>query len=222
LFVRLLIAESKAFQGTAKANDFTSKWMDTGTFDLALGVGRVDIGTDGLPKVLVWIHMDNIMLHGPTYEKTSRALSHLMEIALRLGLICQLAKTKPPSNSQTFCGFVYHTGDKPRLEIPDKKFACGLALCNFVKVKNTGPLAGLSLSAATGFLQSLVPATASNIGATYLQCLYSCLHKQMDVTLQGTAQAYYTAVQLDPEAYMELDWWVRSLQRGLKRQFSSE
>jgi hypothetical protein len=219
LFMRLMISESEDFQGDPKPNDFSSKWMADETFDPKMGVGRVEIGKDGLPKVQAWIHVDDILLHGPTYEKTSRALSHLMDMALRVGLICQAAKTKPPAQIQKFCGFIYNTVGKPRREVPEDKIARGLALCHFVKTENTGPLAGLSLSAATGFLQSLVPATGSNIGATYLKALYTCLHQQMDPALRGTAQAYHTAVRLGPEAYLDLDWWIRSLEKGLRCQF---
>jgi hypothetical protein len=221
-FVRLLIAESEDFRGQPKANDFTSKWMDDETFDPDIGVGRVDISMDGLPKILVWIHVDDIMIHGPTQEKTSRGLSHLMDVALRVGLICQPAKTKPPAHRQKFCGFIYDTSLKPRREVPDEKIARGLALCHFLRTELAGPLAGLSLSATTGFLQSLVPATGSNIGATYLKRLYFCLHDQMDPFLRGTSQGYHTAVRLDSEALMELDWWTESLGRGLQRQFQVE
>jgi hypothetical protein len=75
-----------------------------------------------------------------------------------------------------------------------------MSFCIFLKFENMGPLAGLSLVTIV-FLQLLVPAKCSNIGATYLWSLYECLHTQMDPKLWGTTQAYYfTQVKLGPEA----------------------
>jgi hypothetical protein len=44
-----------------------------------------------------------------------------MDLALRLGLICQEVKTKPPSQHQKYCGFLYDTTGIPTLRIPEDK-----------------------------------------------------------------------------------------------------
>lgn len=33
--------------------------------------GRVLIGAYGLPSVLIFLHVDDILIHGPTHQKTS-------------------------------------------------------------------------------------------------------------------------------------------------------
>ena len=40
------------------------------------------LGEDGLPGVLAWLHVDDVLLHGPTSEKFGRALTLVMDEAL--------------------------------------------------------------------------------------------------------------------------------------------
>ena len=156
--LRVLQASSVDFQGHPSQNDFVAYIRDQG-YDPALGTGRVLLGEDGEPSLLIWIHVDDILLHGPTYAKVRRGLDHIMDVALRLGLICQPVKTKPPAQRQRFCGFEYDTVDRPFLAIPEDKLSRAKALVRFLKDEVEGPLARLSLSVVTGVLESLVPAT---------------------------------------------------------------
>jgi hypothetical protein len=80
-----------------------------------------------------------------------------------------------------------------------------------------GPLARLGLSVVTGVLQSLVPATAGNIGSNFLASLYSDLHRGMAPNLRGHKSSYYDHVKVSGSSLDEMDWWFRSLQTGLAR-----
>jgi hypothetical protein len=214
-FLREVIRTSPDFQGTVTVvNDFTSGWNGEG-YNPALGIGRVLISEDGQPAVLIWIHVDDILLHGPTYAKTRRALDHVLAVATRLGLICHPTKTKPPSQIQKFCGFIYDTVSIPCRRLPADKEARAISLIRFLRHEQRGPLAALTLSVVVGYLQSLVPATPSNIGAVYLRELYDCLYSQLDPNKTGTTQAFYSQMSISPQAFACLDWWERAIQRGL-------
>ncbi len=76
---------------------------------------------DGLPAVLVWAHIDDFLIHGPTYEKTARAMQALMDKALDIGLHFNPTKTTPPTRAVKYCGFVYKSKHIPSLRIPTDK-----------------------------------------------------------------------------------------------------
>ena len=42
------------------------------------GEGRVLFGADGLPAVLLWLHVDGILIHPPTLAKLETALDHIL------------------------------------------------------------------------------------------------------------------------------------------------
>ena len=84
----------------------------------AHGTGLVRIGNDGLPVALVWAFVDDFKIHAPTRAKLIMALNAFMDLSLRLGLICQKVKTKPPAQVHKYCGFIYDTTGIPMLRIP--------------------------------------------------------------------------------------------------------
>ena len=98
-FLRTVMNTHPAFQGHPCQNDFASDLQGT-PFDPLKGNGRVLMGADGHPSVLLFMHVDDILVHGPNQEKTVLGLNHLMDTALRLGLICQPVKTKAPRQWQ--------------------------------------------------------------------------------------------------------------------------
>jgi hypothetical protein len=51
-------------------------------FDPELDIGRVLIGSDDPPSCLIWNHVDDIFLHGPTREKCTSALKKILDIAV--------------------------------------------------------------------------------------------------------------------------------------------
>jgi hypothetical protein len=215
-FMRMLVDGCPLFQGTARRNDFLCRLAGE-PFDPDMGTGRVEITTKGQPTCRSWIHVDDILLHGQRRREVNCALTHAMNLALELGLICQPAKTSPPAHKQKFCGFVYDSTGVPKRTVPANKISRALALFSFVRRELHGPLARLALSVVTGVLQSLVPATAGNVGSNFLSSLYADLSFGMDPRLRGHKSVYYDQVELSGSSLDELDWWFCSLQSGLAR-----
>jgi hypothetical protein len=215
-FIRMLQEGCPEFQGTARRNDFLCHLAGE-PFDPALGTGRVKFTTDGQPCCRVWIHVDDILLHGATTAAVTASLTYTMDLALELGLICQPAKTSPPAQTQKFCGFLYDTTDVPVRKVPANKVSRALALLSFIRREINGPLARLGLSVLTGVLQSLVPATPGNVGSNFLSALYTDLSQGMDPALRGHKSVYYDSVSLSGASLDEMDWWFSSLQSGLAR-----
>jgi hypothetical protein len=158
-----------------------------------------------------------ILIHGLTEIQVRAALDYIMGVALELGLVCQPVKTSPPAQVQKFCGFIYETHGVPTCNVPANKTSRALALLSFVRRELTGPLARLNLSVVTGVLQSLIPATAGNIGSNFLASLYSDLHQGMPPKLRGHKSSYYDHVEVSGSSLEEMDWWFTSLQTGLSR-----
>mgnify|MGYP005710614483 FL=1 len=135
------------------------------------------IGSDGEPVVLIWIHMYDILIHGPSSGKFVTAMDALLDTTVQMGLICQPCKLTPPSQRVKFCGFIYDTTDIPQLIIPDNKISRALAMIDYLHHRCHRSFARLIVSMVVGFLQSLVPATPGNIGASFLQPIYKDLHQ---------------------------------------------
>jgi hypothetical protein len=72
-FVRMLKARFEEFQGDPKINCWRTGFSEAG-YDPELGYGYNLIGKDG-GVVKVWAFVDDFLIHGPTYEKTSQALA---------------------------------------------------------------------------------------------------------------------------------------------------
>jgi hypothetical protein len=92
-------------QGEVQINDWRVALEGSG-FAPKLGIGRVLIGSDGPPRCLIWIHVDNSFLHGRTREKCTSALKKILDLTVLLGLICHPTKLKPPAQIHKFCGFL--------------------------------------------------------------------------------------------------------------------
>jgi hypothetical protein len=215
-FMRMLGEGCHLFRGSPRRNDFLSR-LAGDDFDPRFGTGRVEITPHGRPACRSWIHVDDILIHGTRKADVTEALTYTMDLALELGLVCQPAKTSPPASSQKFCGFIYDTEAVPTRKVPPNKISRALALLSFVRREITGPLARLGLSVVTGVLQSLVPATRSNVGSNYLTALYTDLCHGMDPSLRGHKSVYYDPVELSAASLDEMDWWFSSLQKGLSR-----
>jgi hypothetical protein len=72
-------------QGEVLINDWKVA-LEGDKFDPKLGIGRVLIGSDGLTACLIWIHVDDIFLHGPTREKCTSALKKILDLTVLGGL----------------------------------------------------------------------------------------------------------------------------------------
>jgi hypothetical protein len=64
---------------------------------------------------LVWAYIDDFLIHGPTYEKTSRAMQALMHKALDIGLLLNPTMITPSTSA------VNDTKHIPSLRIPTDK-----------------------------------------------------------------------------------------------------
>jgi len=118
--IRQLKTESQTFSGKPVENTWR-KALSGGSYDQRLGHGRTYIGEDGLPAALIWVMVDDFMVHAPTKRKCFQAFSEFMDYSVRLGIICQRIKTKPPAQKQIFCGMEYDTSEAPTLRIPEEK-----------------------------------------------------------------------------------------------------
>jgi hypothetical protein len=125
--IRLILQEVEEMQGEVLIIDLKVAQEGEG-FDPKLGIGRVLIGSDGLPVCLIWIHVDDIFLQGLTRAKCASALKKSSDLTVLVGLICHPSKLKPPSQIQKFCGFLYNSVGTPKLRIPNKKVVRALAL----------------------------------------------------------------------------------------------
>jgi hypothetical protein len=206
--IRLLREESPTFQGTATENTWR-KAMDGKSYDKRLGHGRVYVGDDGLPAALIWGMVDDFMVHGPTKAKCGKAFSEFMDLTVRLGIICQRIKTKPPAQQQIFCGMEYDTQAVPTLRIPEEKVSRGIATIEYlIRQNQDGRLSRLAVAVGNGFLQSLVEGTPARQGQTYLRKLYDKVHELEDT--YGKAM-YYTEISLSEECIEDLSWWTTFL-----------
>jgi len=174
--LRRLAEQEAVFQGHIHENGWRRRLQD-GTHHPAHGTGLIRIGNDGLPVALVWAFVDDFKIHAPTRAKLIVALNAFMDLALRLGLVCQKVKTKPPAQVHKYCGFIYDTTGIPTLRILTEKRSRGLAMIHFLRAGGeTMELSRLTLAVVTGLLQSMVDATPQRVGQTYLRRLYDRLH----------------------------------------------
>jgi hypothetical protein len=169
----------------------------------------VEIGQDGLPVAKLWIMVDDFLVHGSIREQAGRAFGEFMDHSVRLGFICQPIKTSPPAQQQKCFGIIYDTSPVTKLVIPDAKFSRGISTIEFLERTNIQRrLSRLSVAAGGGFLQSLVDATPSRIGQTYLRILYNEVHNMEE--LHGKA-LYYTPIVLSEACMEDLAWWKHFL-----------
>ena len=212
-FRRLVEETLPAFQGQAIQNDFSTGLSGRG-FNPQLGRGRVLLGPDGLPSCLLWLHVDDCLVHGPTKEKCSEGLRQLLDLSVRLGFICQRVKTVPPCQCVKFCGFEYDTVGVPILRVPSEKRHRAYAQLQYV-LRPHQRLCRFGLAICVGNLQSLVPATPSNIGASFLRQVYTCLHACGRSHYDSALEYYAEEISLTHLGRLDLLWWLQCLRLGL-------
>jgi hypothetical protein len=176
-FLRLIFQEVEEMQGEVLINDWKVA-PEGNRFDPKLGIGSVLIRSDGLPVCLIWIHVDDIFLHGPTRAKCKSAFKKIVDLTVLMGLICHPTKLKPPAQAQKLCGFLYDSVGTPKLRIPDNKVVRALALLEFLTRGSRTVLCSLALDVVVGTLQSLVPAIPNAIGASFLHHVYRNIHNE--------------------------------------------
>jgi hypothetical protein len=202
--MRTIRDREPVFQGKIHINTWATAMAD-GSYDPRKGHGRVLIGEDGLPAALIWVMVDDYFIHAPTKRKCQEAFSVFMNNMVRLGFICQCVKTSPPAQRQKFCGMIFDTTKIPTLLIPSAKISRARATITRIRDLNSrGNLTRLSASVLGGLLQSLVDATPSRQGQTYLRSLYDNIHHTSE--LYGR-KLYYTTFQLAEPTIQDLHWW---------------
>jgi hypothetical protein len=118
-FVRMLREKFSEFQGSRRMNSWWTGFQEVG-YDPEKGYGFILESSDGL-AVLVWAFVDDFLIHGPTKEKTERALSLFMDLALDCGLLCHPKKCTLPPQVVRYCGFLIDTRGVPCVRIPIEK-----------------------------------------------------------------------------------------------------
>ena len=216
-FIRYLIDSFPIFQGSPIDNS-PMAYFTKRVYHPEYGEGRVLVDSTGTPVVLIWMHVDDILIHGPTLERLIEALDLLLDTTVKLGLICQPCKTVAPTQTIKFCGFIYNTKDIPQLAIPDNKVSRAIAMIDYLTHGCKRTLSRLIVSMVVGFLQSLVPATPGNIGASFLQSVYEDLHQLQANDNPGTKDFYYCTMELSLESQHCLEWWRKALTLGLSKQ----
>ena len=216
-FIRLVMDSSELFQGTAIDNSLNGYFTQNINHP-TLGEGRILIGPDGLPAVLIWLHVDDLFIHAPTLSKLQAALDHILLITLKLGLICHPSKTSPPSQRVKYCGFEYDTSSTPTIHIPHNKISRAIAMIEYLISGITPTHSRLIVSMVVGFLQSLVPATPGNIGASFLRPVYEDLHSLVTGIAPNTRKAYFCAMDLSEKSQLCLQWWIDALTCGMSKQ----
>jgi hypothetical protein len=206
--LELLRLKSQYFQGQVQQNTWWAHYAFDKPLDPELGHGLVTIGKDGSPVALAWGHCDDFLLHSPTRVKTLRALHDFLDLAVDVGLLCHPGKLTPPCHVVKYTGYLFDTKSVPTLKIPEYKVDRGLALVAYA-LRHKNHISRLALAVVLGVLESLVEATPSHIGHTYLRRLQYILHR---TDWAGNDLPYFSFAILDADCQDELDLWKWLLQ----------
>jgi hypothetical protein len=187
-------------------------------FDTKLGIGRVLIGSDGLPICLIWIHVDDIFPHGPTRAKCTYALKNILDLKVLVGLICHPTKIKPPAQIQKFCWFLYYSVGTHKLRIPENKVVRDLALLELLMRGSRTIICRLALAVVVGTLQSFVPATLHAIGASFLNHVCRNIHNETLEIFDDIHDFYHSGMALAALDQADFSWREQALASGLREQ----
>ena len=217
-FLRLLRANSTLYQGTPRANCWWTGFTGLG-YDPKLGYGLALLGPDGAPAVLVYAFVDDFLIHGPDKDTVDRALRAFLDLSVQVGLLCHPKKLYPPAQVQPYIGFIFDTRGIPTLRVPTAKREKALAMVEHIRHSPPDRLfSRLALSVITGTLESLVEATPSRLGHTYLRGFHSIVHPAGS---ELGAATYYTRTRVPERVRRDLRWWEAILSRDISRQARS-
>ena len=91
-------------------------------------------------------------------------------------------------------------------------------MTNFLLSGGSHQQSRLLVSMVICYLQSLVPATPGNIGASFLRPLCMDLHNFSTDSTPNTKASYFIKMSLSERSKLCLQWWVDALTCGLSRQ----
>jgi hypothetical protein len=207
-FFRLVRSIAPEFQGSLKSNTWCQAFSQQSKYDPRLGQGLTLIGADGEPGCLLWAHCDDFFIHGPTtMVKTEAGLRAFLDLAVRVGLLCDPGKLTKPAPVVKYTGLIFDTTTMPCLRIPEYKSTKAIAMIQFA-VWNALRISRLALAVLFGILESLVKATPDRIGHTYLRSLQATLHP---IDWQGQDLPYFSFTQLSAADLEGLDFWTHLL-----------
>jgi hypothetical protein len=212
-FQRLLRTRCPLFQGTPGHNTWWGVYQNGTPYNPRLGQGRILIGADGESAVLSKGHYDDFLLHGPTFEKTTAALTAFLDCAVDVGFLCHPGKLTPPSHVVKYAGLIFDSTSEPILCVPEYKVDKAIAMIDYVLAQHKRT-SRLSLAVVVGVLESMVEATPSQIGYTYLRHLHTILHP---VDWDGNDLPYFSFTSLDECSTKDLTLWKRLLTRSKGR-----
>jgi hypothetical protein len=204
-FLRLLRARSSLFQGKPSLNTWWSAFAHNKPLDATVGQGYTLEGSDGLHAALLWAHCDDFLIHAPTRAKCTAALRAFLDLTVELGLLCHPGKLSPPAQIVKYTGFLFDSRQQPTLRIPACKREKGLAMIDHVLSKR-GPVSRLVLAVLAGVLESVVEATPSRLGHTYLRSLVDNIHLP-----EWNGLPYYSEAALTETDRIGLCWWRQAL-----------
>jgi len=172
-----------------------------------------------LPLPIIWIQVDDFLIHAATLEQCINELNDLLEFFLDKGILAHGKKVIPPAQIQRFCGFEFDTRSIPKIAVTAEKQSTAISCIDYLincQTEST-PISKLTLAVVIGKLQSLTPATQANIGSIYLRSLYHSLHdlKTLD---SGDPLYYYREAHITSCAWKDLKWWKTYLQQGPSHQ----
>jgi hypothetical protein len=211
--LRKLLHTCLLYQGDVHNNRWWRAFATKKGFNPDLCHGHVLISRiDDLPAVLIFVHCDDFLLHGPTYDKTRLGLVAFMDLALKAGLLAHPMKLTPPCQEVKYAGFLWNTEGVPTLRIPPYKVAKSLSLIDYA-LDNRQHISRLCLSIVKGVLESQVDVTPSRAGHTHLRSLERTLHP---LGWDEQHLYYYSFTSLSADDEHNLVWWRRvpSANRG--------
>ena len=211
--LRQIREREEIFKGKPEMNSWRTK-LEANKYNPKQGHGRTLIRDNGEPVALIWVMVDDFLVHAPTKQACEEAFKIFLNHMVRVGFICQVTKTQPPAQSQKFCGLIFDTTGQPFITIPSEKLSRSLATIEYIlKLNAQQKLSRLSLSILGGLLQSLVEATPAKQGQTHLRSLYDDLHHTS--SLYGKA-LYYSMVSLSNTTLQDLEWWRLTLSNNVR------
>ena len=202
-FLRMLRARYSCFQGTGSANCYWTGFRELG-YDPEKGYGFVMENQEGL-VVKVWGFVDDFLIHGPNLKVTEQALHLFLDTACQVGFLCHPKKCTAPSQVVKYIGFIFDTYQHPTIRIPIAKRERAASIVeHLIHSPATQKFSRLGLAVEAGILQSLVDATPSFLGNTYLRHFHSLVHPP---NMGSGALPFYSYTVVPSDVRRELQWW---------------
>ena len=183
-------------------------------YDAHLPEGLIHITSNRLPYAVIWIQVDDFLIHAPTHDTCVTELDRLLDFLFEKGILAHEKKVKPPAQVQTFCGFEFDTTVEPILKASQDKRTTAISIIDYlIHKKGNSQISKLTLAVAVGKLQSLCPATPQRVGSAYLRSLYNVIHADATVNPTDVLYYYQPAIMTDM-AWSDLLWWKELLKNN--------